>query len=235
LYVITVKGIVDAENKKTYECKEFYNYQVRLPYAWNKPSTYCIDSQNNIWVGFKFGEWGGELQKFSTTAKQFVPFITDSLHLSLNPVQSVFEDNNGVYVTTGLQHMHGLHGSINQLTQNKAVTVFKNDSYSLFNSDSTKIIAEYIGPGAFNKIDNCIYFYSQHGIFKGSVNKDLSTIDKWVKVLEPKLQWSWGMPDAVGAPMNVFKMAFTNTGTLVFVSANNGIGIFNGQTLTMVR
>ncbi|MNL74322.1 hypothetical protein D3C87_1999410 [compost metagenome] len=54
-------------------------------------------------------------------------------------------------------------------------------------------------------------------------------------MVDPKLHWSYGQPDAIGSPMNVLKLKFITPDKLIFVSQNDGIGIYNGKTLIMTR
>lgn len=94
---------------------------------------------------------------------------------------------------------------------------------------------EYIGPAAFNPSDHCIYFYSQNGIFKGNPEEDLTAIAKWRKVAPPKLTWTYWQPDAIGYSMNVLKMEFTRTNTLVLLTQSNGIGIFDNGKIFLIK
>jgi hypothetical protein len=94
--------------------------------------------------------------------------------------------------------------------------------------------AEYIGPSAYNKYNKSIYFYSQNGIFKGELNKDLSKIENWSNIIKPKLHWSQGQPDAVGSPMNVFKLAIIDRDRFLFLTQHDGIGFYDGQNLKMI-
>ncbi len=53
--------------------------------------------------------------------------------------------------------------------------VFKNEDNKKFPNVSTNneiSHAECIGPGVYNDKDNCIYFYSQNGIFKGILSQN---------------------------------------------------------------
>jgi hypothetical protein len=106
-----------------------------------------------------------------------------------------------------------------------------------YNSETdwgNNIDGEYIGPATYNKFNNSIYYYSQEGIKKGDLEKDLSKKENWKLVIKPKLQWKYGQPDAVGSPMNVLKLEILDKETLVFLSQNDGIGLFNGKELIML-
>lgn len=237
LYLITERGILDTKTNKTYLPTEFYNPQLQLPDAWASHPVYAVDNQENIWLGFGFGEWGGELLVFSTTKKQFINLHLGDYKIGLMPVKSIFVDGERIFISTGLMHFD-MNGSIIEFTDLKPKVIFKSDSYRNDFSDSTKweiVEGEYIGPAAFNKNEGVIYFYSQNGVFKGNPNDHLSKIQDWEKILKPKLKWSDGQPDAVGSPMNVFRLAFTGSNKLVFVTQLDGIGIFDGKSLIMVQ
>jgi len=90
-----------------------------------------------------------------------------------------------------------------------------------------------LGPSTFNPHNNSIYFYSQNGIFLGETGKDLSKSENWKKIVSPKLTWKYGQPDAVGSPMNVFKLCIVDKTKFVFLSQNNGIGFYDGQIIIM--
>lgn len=53
--------------------------------------------------------------------------------------------------------------------------------------------------------------------------------------MQPKLHWKSGQPDAVGSPMNVLKLQVLDDGKIIFVSQNDGVGIYDGKTLTMIQ
>jgi hypothetical protein len=94
---------------------------------------------------------------------------------------------------------------------------------------------EYIGPGAFNPFNNSIYFYSQHGFFRGDMAKDLSKFENWEKIVKPKLTWTNGQPDAVGSPMNVLKICIIDKARFVFLSQSDGIGLFDGDKVILLK
>jgi len=92
-----------------------------------------------------------------------------------------------------------------------------------------------IGPSAYNPTNNCLYFYSQFGIFNAKLGTNLADIKKWQKVFEPKLLWTSGSRYAAGPAMNVLKMQFTTGGTLLFLTEHNGLGVFNGKTVRFIE
>jgi hypothetical protein len=237
LYQITNKGIFDATSKKYYYSDSSQNSQIRHVGGWFREPVYLMDKNDNIWIGFGYGEWGGELFIFNTIDKKFITPNLNEFPITLNPIKSIFESNNNVYVTSGLMHF-STSGSIAKFDSFKSKLVFESEEHKKLPDDSTNteiVDGEYIGPGAFNSGDNCIYFYSQNGIFKGNPNTNLTQIENWKNVFKPKLHWSNGQPDAVGSPMNVLKLQFLASNKLIFLSENDGIGIYDGKTLAMTQ
>lgn len=236
-YLITNKGIFDNSTKKYFFPDSSQNFQIRHGAGWFRNPALLTDRNDNIWIGFGYGEWGGELFIFNTTERKFIVPNLKGFPITLNPIKSIFESTENVFVTSGLMHF-STSGSIAKFENFKSSLVFESDEHKKFPNDSSNnetIDGEYIGPGAYNQKENCIYFYSQNGIFKGNPTTDLSKIENWTKVLQPKLHWTNGQPDAVGSPMNVLKLKFINSDKLIFVSQNDGIGIYDGRTLIMTR
>jgi len=228
-YLISHKGIEELSTHKLYFSDSSFNEQINYKSGWPRSSAYHLDNQGNIWIGFAYGEWGGDLFVFNTIARKFV--IPDMGHfkLNLNPVKSIFSDDSSVYISVGLQHFD-FSGGIVQFDHLTAKPLLSSDDSKGKNNDG-----EYIGPAAINPMDHYIYFYSQHGIFKGNPEKDLSTIDKWEKVVSPNLHWSYGQSDAVGYSMNVLKMEFADSKTLVFLTQLDGIGIFKNDVICLIK
>lgn len=236
-YLITELGIEDVKYHKLYYSDQSLNHQIKFNNKWGKPYCFYIDKSDRIWLGFGYGEWGGNLVVFDTSNRNFLTPILDSFNIALWPIKSFFEDSTSIYLSSGLAHMF-TSGTIIRITNLKATTLFYSKSYlSEPRSDGmqTMIPAEYIGPATFNKYNNSIYFYSQSGFFKGIKTKDLSKIENWEIILKPKLHWKGGQVDALGSPMNVLKFAIIDSSKFVFLSQNDGIGFFNGVELTMLK
>jgi hypothetical protein len=233
LFTIKPTGIASAATGKLYFPRTSLNGQIRLNNSWGEPAAFFIDRVDRIWVGFGYGEWGGNLFVFDTRKNAFVTPELGSFRLELNPVMSFFEGDSTVYLSCGLHHFFA-HGCIVGFKQLKARLVLESQA----SRDSTAgrrfplQSGEYIGPGAFSAADQALYFYSQHGIFKGSLSADLSKLANWTNVAQPKLHWGSGQKNAVGSPMNVHKMLFTAGNQLVFLP-DAGIGVLAGSSLRL--
>lgn len=236
-YLVTDKGIFDSSTKEYFQPDSSQNHAIRQGVGWFKTPAVLTDRNDNIWIGFGYGEWGGELFIFNTANRKFIVPNLKDFSIVHSPIKSIFESKEDVFVTSGLMHF-STSGRIAKFSNFQSSLVFESEEHKKFPNDSANaevVGGEYIGPGAYNQMDNCIYFYSQNGIFKGDPKKDLTRIENWTKVLQPKLHWSSGQPDAVGSPMNVLKLTFISPERLVFVSQNDGLGIYDGKTLIMTR
>ena len=229
-FLITENGIKNTKTKKQYFSKKSLNNQIHYKKKWGNPYTYYIDNNDRIWIGFGYGEWGGNIFIFDTKKSKFLKPKLNNFEIELWPIKSFFETDNNVYLSSGLQHM-----------MTSSIIVKFDDKLNvteLYNSETdweNSVEGEYIGPATYNKLDNSIYYYSQEGIKKGKLNSDLSKKENWKLVIKPKLHWVYGQPDAVGSPMNVLKLTILDNSRLVFLSQNDGIGIFNGKELIMLR
>lgn len=109
--------------------------------------------------------------------------------------------------------------NINQILEYKNFEGSKSNSSYLY---------EYIGYNNFNTFDNSFYYYSDKGFFK-----ILKENEKYSKqfLFKPQITWTSGMSNAVGYEMNIKKFEFISKSELLFLTSNNGIGYFNGQSV----
>jgi hypothetical protein len=104
-YLLTAKGIVDIAKHRTYLSNTSLNQSVRYQAGvMVKPDAYFMDEEDNIWIGFGHGEWGGDLFVFNTRTKKFIK-LNECFKVGIEPVKSIFEANGNVYISTGLMHM----------------------------------------------------------------------------------------------------------------------------------
>lgn len=235
-YTIASEGITDLSAKETYYTGNSLNHQIHFKEAWRKPACHFIDRGGHIWLGWGFGEWGGELIIFSTTQKKFIrPELDHSFRIELWPVKSFFEDDKAVYMSAGLMHFD-TKGGIVKFGSFRGTPLFISETeWGTKIPEKSVTEGEYMGPAAYNPYNQCIYFYSHNGFFRGDISKDLSEKNNWEKIIQPELQWTSGQPDAVGAPINVKKLSIIDKDRFVFLSTNDGIGLFDGKKLVMIH
>ncbi|WP_426671406.1 hypothetical protein ACPPVU_09225 [Mucilaginibacter sp. McL0603] len=235
-YALTAKGVVDIGTGRSYVSTTSINKSIKYqPGLMVKPDAFFIDTNDNIWIGFGHGEWGGNLFVFNTRTKKYIKLDT-CFKNGISPVKSIFEGDDNIYISTGLQHML-LSGSIIKVNNFKSMLIFDGSEY--FDTPDGKSQKnpnpQYIGPATFNKQENCIYFYSHQGIFRGNIKDDLSKIENWEKIIKPKLHWTNGQSNAVGSPMNVTKIQVMDRNKFFFVSKNDGIGLYTSGNLIMLQ
>lgn len=236
-YSLTKDGIEDLNSHLIYFPDSSLNRQIRLDGTWGKPYCFHIDKRGIIWLGFGYGEWGGNLYLFNTTTNKFIRPRLNGFIIELWPVKSFFEDSSSTYLSAGLEHMTTT-GTIVRFNGVQSTVVLNSESHwkdSNSHELNSMVYGQYIGPATYNPYNNSIYFYSQNGFFRGIKSKDLSNINNWELIIKPKLKWIDGQPDAVGSPMNVLKLEIIDANRFVFLSQEDGIGIFNGKEVNMVN
>ena len=231
-YLLTNDGILDVKQNKSYLPQKSLNTQLNMPHAFRRSATTLMDGYDKIWLGYNHGEWGGDIHIFSTKENKFIEPILGNFEIELNPIYSFTEAPDGIYYSGGLSHLY-LTSSYIGLFVNAIAHVQFSDTIDGFKKDTTKRNGHYVGPISYNRWDDHLYIYTQHGIYKQKPGTKLSQAENWTLVVKPELLWTYGQSNATGYAMNVTKIATPAPNTLLFLTEQNGIGYFNGKTLTM--
>jgi hypothetical protein len=204
--------------------------------GFDRPAAYFLDSQDNLWIGFGYGEWGGNIFSYDTRKGKFVDLKFNKFVIELRPIKSFFQFKTDVGVSSGLQHMFN-SGTIARFqnmsaqmlydTEADVDTTAKNKRENWFNQ-------LYIGPATYEGQADYLYFYSNRGIFKGKATANLTKLSNWQLLFTPKLHWRGGQPDAVGSPMNVLKILSLGNGKLALLTQDDGIGIWDGNKFKLL-
>jgi hypothetical protein len=221
-FAVTESGIQNINTKKTYFNSKSLNDQIIYIENWKRINCTYIDKNDIIWLGFSYGEWGGNLIAFNSIQNEFIEIKDISNDIALLPINSFCEDSTSLYISGGLQHLDSSDGIIFKIDSLISTIVFKNDL----------IEGECIGPLVYNSNNHSMYLYSQNGLFLVDKSKDLSQISNWKKVIKPKSNWIYGQPEDKSDAMNVLKFCIVDKDRIVFLSENFGIGFFDGQKLT---
>ena len=236
VFAITDKGILDVASGKNYLPDKSPNDQLDTIENLGKSSACFLDKEDNIWLGFGYGEWGGNIFAFDTQRGKFAALKFNSFRINLHPIKSFFQLNSGVGTSSGLQHMSN-SGAITEFKNQSAQLIY--DSWHDRDTSATKQpffsnATPYIGPAVYEPGSNNLYVYSNLGVYKGQYGTDLSRFTAWEKVFQPKLHWRNGQPDAVGSPMNMLKMLSLGNGKLVLLTQNDGVGLWDGKTFNLL-
>lgn len=240
-FLVTDKGIFEPiYTKRLYYKNAFSNiFLSRANSREWRPTAVYMSRENDIWLGFSAGEWGGDIVIFSAKndfidRRRYTMFRPKgSNRCPVQPVRSFFEIDSSMYVSTSLQHMM-IRSLLLRVEKDSCAYVFTSPSDRNFFENTIDSQSLYIGPALYNPDDQCIYFYCQLGIFKGSVKKDLSQVSNWQKVIETNFLWNYGQPDAVGYAMNVTRMSI-NKNVLMVLSPQNGVLLINGDKRTYFK
>jgi hypothetical protein len=237
IFAITKKGILDISTKETLLPTHGPNHQRSIISTFERPSAYFIDNQDNIWLGFGYGEWGGNVFTYNTQQRKYIDLTFNDFIIELSPIKSFFQLQSSVGSSAGLQHMMN-SGSITEFNKFSAKVVYDTNAEGDKLTKAKAIVnwsnMPYIGPATYDQEAHCLYFYSNKGVFKGDYSANLSKLSNWQKLFEPKLHWRYGQRDAVGSQMNVLKMLSLGKNKLVLLTQNDGVGIWDGKTFKLI-
>lgn len=156
-----------------------------------------------------------------------------------NPIKGIAQNKNGkILLVQSLMHM-GLNGSLHFIEiENKYVKIFFLKDliqyYEPFYEDAIffNSTEEYLGGCAFNVFNDSFYFYTNNGFWRILKNENNYTKEFLFK---PWINWTAGLPNALGYQMNVSKFEFISENEMVFLTTSNGIGYFNGKEVVYFR
>jgi hypothetical protein len=224
-------------------------YKRKLHKYFSLPIYSFTDRSDRIWMANSHGEFGGDVQVFDATNRKPFNDDFDSLDYGLLFPNSVFEDNEGnIYITSGLNHMMTFGAIFKIDGHNKVTNIYESkEKYipDLMNSkkhlvagkpvlDTEYIVrdAEFVGPGAFNKRDTCIYVVLSSGIFKAKMS-GADTALHFIPLFKTGLHWG-REPQAIGYAMLIKKIEFTDSGNILFLTENDGIAIYDGKAVRIL-
>jgi hypothetical protein len=216
--------------------KVFGLFWKRVHKYFQMPQYTFMDSQDRLWMTASFGEFGGDLQIFDSKNFRIMDNKFDSISSGLFFPKSVFEGpNREIFITSGLQHFAN-SGDIYRINPDGTTTkVFHSSGPRVLDRKTKKVIDEgglFVGPGAYNKQDGCIYFATSRGIHK--IKADENKYETAELVVDPGLRWG-REPLAIGVAMNIQGMEFLPDGRLLFLTAMDGIGILDRVKIVLLH
>ncbi|QKZ13345.1 hypothetical protein [Spirosoma sp. KUDC1026] len=240
-YAITDKGIQDLATGQLYFSKlSRLANQTLHEDRWENVSCFHMDNDNNIWVGFDFGEWGGKLFIFDTHRKTFVKPILADTEERLYPVASFSEDSTSVYVSAAMNHKMTSESTISHFKnfQETLLFVSKADWKKPVQVDTEVAVpttqGENIQSVSYSPYDNALYFTSQNGIFRGTLPDNLSTPQHWQQIAMTNISAQNSSSKAILVPNSIDKIAVVKKNTLIFLSQFDGVGILENGRVTML-
>nr|WKN37210.1 hypothetical protein K4G66_00620 [Tunicatimonas sp. TK19036] len=193
IYLITESEIINFDNKKTYEFDQSLNPQVRVNHLKSPPKAMAVDQENNIWLGFDYGEWGGDLMVFSTIENRYLEPKINAYQIELFPIESIASDKDKIFVFCGSGHSPDA-GPILEFDSLVARIIFQSNA-SLVEVKNEEGKKDYvhrpgrnIDAGTIDVDKNRIYRVSGDELVEGNLSKDLSLEENWTVISELNLE-----------------------------------------------
>ncbi len=211
--------------------KRIYNYL-------EMPQRIAMDNQDRIWMTSCYGEFGGSIQLFDAKKRKELNDEFEGLNMGLLFPKSVFGDDKGnTYITSGLQHFTN-SGEIYKIDEHNTVTKIYNshDYQDTTKKTGLKRFEEegvFVGPGAYNKTDHSIYFATTRGFYKAALPMT-GKLQNPQLLFNPTLTWE-SEPLANGVAMAIQHIEFTTDNKLLFLTSNDGFGIFHNNKLIFLK
>jgi len=207
-----------------------YFFRKKTNSYFTQPGYAFIDSNDRIWMGASYGEFGGVLNAFDTQQEKPL-FVDYGLNFGSIYPNSIFEDaDKKIYITSGLQHFMN-SGEIFKIDGKKDASQIYNSSD--YEDKEQMFDGIFIGPGAYNTTEHKLYFASSNGFYRASVPKDGKLTD--VELLFSPQLTALRENLAIGMQMAVKEVTFLPDNRLIFRTAANGIGVYNGKEVIMLR
>lgn len=191
------------------------------------PQLTFIDSKDRLWMTRSFGEFGCSVQLFDTRVREpIVPEIDNLKMGGLNP-RSIFEDKDqNIYLSSGLHHF-SKSGQIYIIdSSNISRIIYDSEDFKDSTEKNIFNMGILVGPGAYNKLEDKVYFATSEGFYRASIPKN-DKIQNPEFIFKPELYWDREAL-SIGTSMPILKLDFTTDNKLLFLTSNNGIGIYDG-------
>lgn len=236
---LTNSGIYDYKTHQLFTPSKDETINLQRTWIWsvNNP-VYRVDKQNNLWLAFSFGEWGGVLYKFNISTRQFENLDYDFFG---DNITSMTQFKNLLLFSSSTFHMGLGLGEIFSIVNNKEISIsdskLDKNRKNLHNYND-----EYIAQINYCEKDSSIYAITQFGFYKSNPVVDINDSVSWKQVLPKTVHYSLNGDKENTNDMNntIFtisntKMQVLNQNHIILATYHQGIGIYNGKQMIFVR
>ncbi|HEY9002628.1 MAG TPA: hypothetical protein VIM89_14825 [Mucilaginibacter sp.] len=272
LFLITGKGILDVKSKNIYMPeKKFYHSEWAhgTDRGWGSERTHItpyIDNDDNMWFAFDHGEWGRDLFIWNTEKGNFISFTKPI-------IIPIYESKDHIFSKTS-SDLLGINQSLlqfNKVYDEKGNVIDYNISeiYDSENDESLQAAKRshdkplnfdhkkgvdlksynfYIGPFAFNPIDNKLNILTSEGLFVAdrlSKNLKFENLRRikdfdFPKEVTKAYEYYDDKKEEIeftinGYPQNVTKLQFNSKGGIVMLLPHYGLWLFDGKILRILE
>ena len=214
------------------------------------------DRLGRLWIGKNKGEWGGDLLCLDLKTRTWQGFDYSRFSVDRNPVKGFLEYGHSFWVLTGCSHMGIRHGTICQLQGRSWVPVLETERFYKYRE--RKFIGKgwEIGPACVLEKDGTLILATDEGLRKAPLKALPTDPDAWKSILRfPKL-YPMRDPDAdpkknkdedeeenlseeeeedLDNPFEVVQLEALPNGHVLWMTANHGLGIWNGRRVRLIR
>jgi hypothetical protein len=246
IYLLGKAGISILKTQEFFDYNNVRHHHESVFLKLGSPDAIGSDHLGNIWLGYNFGEFGGEIMKFSTQKKEIACVNFDCYDGDYNAVETFNKSDSGMYVT--FSYGHSYYDGIVELTDLACQEIFhRKDSMIHFIHNGMEAERPYsgmeAGPLAYDSKEKIVYVYSKGKIMRGDVVIDLSKETAWTEVLNfySFAKCGIGELDTVFNQIRFYsdiyptKLAILDSSSFVFLDRHDGIGVISKEFLTMYQ
>ena len=247
VYIVTNEAIIDVATNELFVFKDAPLSNDQIPiHSGIIPKSFALDKGGNIWVGFDYGEWGGELIVLNTANRSFEKIELGEIDLNLCHIDNLTQTNSGVLLSYGKGH--GSSGGLVHFKNLKPDMILESkDSLIQFIHNGKQAerwdLGFEIGPVTYSPLNNKIYFYSNGRILSGELTQGLPNESYWKEefTFYDFIEHGIGELDTIFGEerfypnIMIIKLALLDTGNYVFLTMNDGIGMIQNGSLTMYK
>lgn len=202
------------------------------------PQTHMMDSRGRWWMLNAFGEFGGEFQVFDSNEGHITTTTFSGLPNGHMHPTSVAEDVYGnIYLNSGLMHYFS-SGEIYRLSpEGKVQKIYDSKTQAPVEDPHRpgKQTDLCIGASAYDEHTHQLYVATQAGIYKAGLGTvDEPSLGPFQLVVAPALS-SVKNPMAQGMALPVIRMEFSSLHQLVFLTQQDGIGLYDGEQVYFLK
>lgn len=221
-----------------------YNYHFSLGY---RPEPYVVESDDsgNIWMGYNYGEFGGELLVFNTRKNQFDSLISNDFAPGAYGIESIVPAKSRTLITFG--EGHSLHNGMMEIIGRTAeIRLLQLDSLVEVQIENDVVLKlndrTEIGPATYDPKLNQVYFYSEGRIMMNELSEDISNLENWRVSADLNEFNDLGFRTKDLELEDHFEIAFQIT-ELIFLGSNlfairtreNGLAVYDNGTITLFK
>lgn len=238
LYMIAAEGVQEIASGESWYDDHSYNSGVRHDGKWDSMTATFMDRQDRIWMGFDYGEKGGNILVFDTRKKEFLKVGLSGLVVENLSFYSFWDDGQAVYATAQNGKSQAPLSTIVRFDRQLKATAFLESGSVIHPEKENVTLKDMNGLLLFTGAENDQYFYlcAFQGLYRGRRSDDLSKEKNWehlvnMKPFARRRQRATGYRDW----FFITDMVVLPDNRVVFQTLHHSIGYFDGVRLRKIN